>query len=87
MLVVCDGVEMILDQQFCVICGDCLIWLVPIQMKEYLVDLCQVVTLSIKCFFGDFIVRGDVLVGDLFIVYGVVSADVCIVSLIVVTLF
>lgn len=86
-LVVRDGVEMTPDQQFRVTRGDRLTWLAPIQMKDHLADLCQAVTPSIKRFFGDFTVRGDVLVGDLLAAYGIASTDVRIASLTVATLF
>ncbi len=51
--------------------GDRITWLGPLREKDHLADLCQTVTPSIKRFYGDFTVRGDVPVADLALAYGV----------------
>ena len=51
--------------------GDRITWLGPLREKDHLADLCQTVTPSIKRFYGDFTVRGDVPVADLALAYGI----------------
>lgn len=67
--------------------GDRITWLADLSEKETLADLCQAVTPSIKRYYGDFTVRGDVLVGDLMAIYGVGTIDDRSAAMTVATLF
>lgn len=51
--------------------GDKITWLGPIAAKPVLADLCQTITPSIKRFYGDFTLHGDVVVSDLASAYGI----------------
>jgi potassium/hydrogen antiporter len=55
--------------------GDHVAWLAPLNEEPSLAALCQTVTPSIKRFYGDFTVRGDVHVDDLALAYGVQLDD------------
>lgn len=74
-LLIREGKTQPLNDQLRVTAGDRITWLAPLTEKESLADLCQQVTPSIKRFYGDFTVRGDVLIGDLIGAYGVGSVD------------
>ncbi|MDF1780843.1 MAG: potassium/proton antiporter [Alcanivoracaceae bacterium] len=74
-LLIRQGITQSLTDTLRVVTGDRITWLAPLSEKESLADLCQQVTPSIKRFYGDFTVRGDVLIGDLIGAYGVGSVD------------
>lgn len=86
-LVMRDGDSLTLDDAMRVRQGDRVTWLATLAAKEALADLCQAVTPSIRRFFGDFTVRGDVLVGDLMAAYGMGNVEPKVISLTVATLF
>ncbi|MFN3713466.1 MAG: potassium/proton antiporter [Alcanivoracaceae bacterium] len=58
--------------------GDHVAWLAPVSDEASLAALCQTVTPSIKRFYGDFTVRGDVQVAELSFAYGVELPDAAV---------
>ncbi len=74
-LLILRGEERLHDDANLVSAGDHVAWLAPINDEPSLAALCQTVTPSIKRFYGDFTVRGDVHVADLTLAYGIQLAD------------
>ena len=70
-LLILRGEECLHDGANLVSAGDHVAWLAPLNDEPSLAALCQTVTPSIKRFYGDFTVRGDVHVADLALAYGV----------------
>ncbi|MGB1220807.1 MAG: potassium/proton antiporter [Alcanivoracaceae bacterium] len=71
LLVIRGEQRLTVSEDTAVVEGDRITWLGPLREKDHLADLCQTVTPSIKRFYGDFTVRGDVPVADLALAYGV----------------
>ncbi|MBQ0753399.1 MAG: potassium/proton antiporter [Gammaproteobacteria bacterium] len=74
-LVLRDNKAQPLDEQLRIQPNDRITWLTSLAEKERLADMCQSITPSIKRFYGDFTVRGDVLVTDVLAAYGVGHSD------------
>lgn len=75
------------DVNVIVAAGDHIGWLAPVSEEPSLAALCQTVTPSIKRFYGDFTVRGDVSVAELSFAYGVTLPDPRIANLTLDALF
>ena len=86
-LVIRDGESLAVSADLQIQHGDRITWLATLSQKEALADLCQPLTPSIKRFYGDFTVRGDVLVGDILFAYGVDNTDEATAALTLATLF
>ncbi|MDF1628470.1 MAG: potassium/proton antiporter [Alcanivoracaceae bacterium] len=69
-LLILRGEEQLQDGASLVNAGDHVAWLAPLDEEPSLAALCQTVTPSIKRFYGDFTMRGDVHVSDLAAAYG-----------------
>ncbi|MCB1836911.1 MAG: potassium/proton antiporter, partial [Alcanivoracaceae bacterium] len=87
LMLIRNGQALPMDDALRVERGDRITWLADLSEKETLADLCQAVTPSIKRYYGDFTVRGDVLVGDLMAIYGVGTIDDRSAAMTVATLF
>lgn len=74
-LLILRGEDQLQDSASLVSAGDHVAWVAPLNDEPSLAALCQTVTPSIKRFYGDFTVRGDVQVADLALAYGVSLTD------------
>lgn len=87
LMLIRNGQALPLEDSLKVERGDRITWLADLSEKDTLADMCEAVTPSIKRFYGDFTVRGDVLVGDLMAIYGVGKVEDHLTTLTVATLF
>lgn len=69
-LLVLRGEQQQVDPHTLIIAGDHVAWLATLADEANLAALCQTITPSIKRFYGDFTVRGDVQLADLLLAYG-----------------
>jgi potassium/hydrogen antiporter len=86
-LLILRGERRLTDTNAIVNAGDHLAWLAPIRAENALAALCQTVTPSVKRFYGDFTVRGDIEVAELCLAYGVELSDTRIARLTLDALF
>ena len=87
LMLIRNGQALSLEESLKVERGDRITWLADLSEKDTLADMCEAVTPSIKRYYGDFTVRGDVLVGDLMAIYGVGKVEDHLTTLTVAALF